>query len=64
MERASDVAVFKSLKDHFSKAVRALAFSKPNFVVSKRDFAHVFKGPFERSFSITKIKAGFWNISF
>ena len=54
-----DVAVFKSLKDHFSKSVRALAFSKPNFVVSKRDFAKVFKGPFERAFSITNVKAGF-----
>ena len=54
-----DVAVFKSLKDHFSKSVRALAFSKPNFVVSKRDFARVFKGPFERAFSITNIKSGF-----
>ena len=36
-----DVAVFKSLKDHFSKSVRALAFAKPNFVVAKRDFAKV-----------------------
>ena len=54
-----DVAVFKSLKDKFSKAVRALSFSKLNFIVSKRDFARVFKHPFEQAFSITDIKAGF-----
>ncbi len=53
-----DVSVFKSLTDHFSKSVRALAFSKPNIVVCKRDFARVSKGPFERAFSITNIKAG------
>ena len=54
-----DVAVFKGLKTQFSKSVGALAFSKPNFVVSKRDFAQVFKTPFERAFSITNIKEGF-----
>ena len=36
-----DVAVFKSLKDYFSKAVRAVCFAKKNFIVSKRDFARV-----------------------
>ena len=36
-----DVAVFKSLKDHFSKSVHALAFAKSNFVVAKRDFSKV-----------------------
>ena len=52
--------VFKSLKDHFSKSVRALAFTKPNFVVvTKRDFPKVFKGPFEHAFSISNVKAGF-----
>ena len=54
-----DVVVFKSLKDKFSKAVRALSFSKLNFIVSKRDFARVFKHTFEQAFSITNIKAGF-----
>ena len=54
-----DVAVFKSLKDNFSKAVRALSFAKKNFVVSKRDFAKVVKRPFEKAFSIPNIKAGF-----
>jgi len=49
--------VFKSLKDHFSKSVRALAFAKPNFVVAKRDFAKVFKGPFECAFSAMKRQA-------
>ena len=52
-----DVAVFKSLKDHFSKSVRALAFAKPNFVVAKRDFTKVFKGPFECAFSAMKRQA-------
>ena len=54
-----DVAVFKSLKDFFSKSVRALCFAKKNFIVSKREFARVVKGPFERAFSIPNIKAGF-----
>ena len=51
--------MFKSLKDTFSKAVRALSFTKKNFVVSKREFARILKVPFERSFSIQNIKAGF-----
>ena len=54
-----DVAVFKSFKNHFSKAVKALSFAKKNFVVSKRDFARVVKDPFEQAFSIHKIKSGF-----
>lgn len=54
-----DIAVFKSLKDHFSKSVHALSFSKPNFVVSKCDFACVFKVPFECPLSIPNNKAGF-----
>ena len=54
-----DVAVFKSLKDNFSKAVRALSFSKKNFVVTKREFSKVLKSPFEKSFSIPNIKSGF-----
>lgn len=54
-----DVSVFKSLKDNFAKTVRALSFKKHNFVVTKREFAKVLKVPFERSFSITNIKAGF-----
>jgi len=52
-----DVAVFKSLKDHFSKSVCALAFAKPNFVIAKRDFAKVFKGQFECVFSAMKRQA-------
>ena len=54
-----DVAVFKSFKNHFSKAVKALSFAKKNFVVSKRDFAQVVKDPFEQAFSIPNIKSGF-----
>ena len=54
-----DVAVFKSFKNHFSKAVKALSFAKKNFVVSKRDFGRVVKDPFEQAFSIPNIKSGF-----
>ena len=54
-----DVAIFKSFKNHFSKAVKALSFAKKNFVVSKRDFAQVVKDPFEQAFSIPNIKSGF-----
>ena len=54
-----DVAVFKSLKDFFSKSVWALCFAKKNFIVSKREFARVVKGPIERAFSIPNFKAGF-----
>ena len=54
-----DVSVFKSLKSHFSKALRAWCFTKKDFVVTKRDFARVVKVPFESSFSITNIKSGF-----
>ena len=54
-----DVSVFKSLKSHFSKALRAWCFTKKDFVVTKRDFARVVKEPFESSFSITNIKSGF-----
>ena len=54
-----DVAVFKSFKNHFSKAVKALSYAKKNFVVLKRDFAQVVKDPFEQAFSIPNIKAGF-----
>ena len=51
-----DVAIFKSFKNHFSKA---LSFAKINFVVSKRDFGRVVKDPFEQAFSTPNIKAGF-----
>ena len=54
-----DVAVFKSFKDQFFKSVRALSFSKKNFIVSKCDFAAVVKDPFEKAFSMSNIKAGF-----
>ena len=54
-----DVAVFKSFKDHFSKAVRSLSFTKKNFIVTKREFSRVVKSPFEKSFSIPNIKSGF-----
>ena len=53
------VAVFKSLKDSFAKAVRALSFTKKNFIVSKREFAHVVKRPLDQAFSITNINSGF-----
>ena len=54
-----DVAVFKSLKDHFSKSVRALSFTMNNFVVTKREFSRVLRVPFEKAFSIPNIKSGF-----
>ena len=37
-----DVAVFKSLRDSFAKAVRVLSFTKKNFIVTKREFAEFF----------------------
>ena len=54
-----DVSVFKSLKAHFSRSLRAWCFTKKNFVVTKRDFARVVKEPFELSFSMSNIKSGF-----
>ena len=54
-----DVAVFKSLKDNYSKTVRSLIFAKPSFVVTKREFSKVIRVPFEHAFSITNLKAGF-----
>ena len=54
-----DVSVFKSLKDTFSKAARAMSFAKKNFVISKREFSRVLKSPLDKSFSIPNIKAGF-----
>ena len=54
-----DVAIFKSLKAHFSRALRAWCFTKKDFIVTKRDFARVVKEPFEMSFSISNIKSGF-----
>ena len=54
-----DVAVFKSLKDSFAKSVRALSFTKKNFVLTKREFARVVKHPLDHAFSISNIKAGF-----
>ena len=54
-----DVAVFKSLKDHFAKTVLSLTFTRMNFIVSKREFAKIVKAPFEKAFLIPNIKAGF-----
>ena len=34
-------------------------FPRGTFVVTKREFASVFKGPFERAFSVANIKASF-----
>ena len=45
-----DVAIFKSLKDHFAKSVRALSLTRKNFVVSKREFSHVVKWPLDSHF--------------
>ena len=50
-----DVSVFKSLKDQYSKAIRAVSFTK----MSKRKFSRVVKALFERAFSIPTIKSGF-----
>ena len=54
-----DVSVFQSLKDHFSKSVRSITFTKKFFIVTKCDFARIIKSPFERVFSIPNVKAGF-----
>ena len=54
-----DVSVFKSLKDTFSKAARAMSFAKKIFIISKREFSRVLKSPLDNSFSIPNIKAGF-----
>ena len=54
-----DVSVFRSLKSHFSRSLRATYFAKRDFVVSKRDFARVVKEPFEKAFSMSNIKSGF-----
>ena len=54
-----NVSVFKSLKDHFAKAVRSITFAKKDYIVNKRDFSRVIESPFEKSFSIPNIKAGF-----
>ena len=39
--------------------MRALSFTKKNFVVTKREFSRVVKRPLDQAFSITNIKAGF-----
>ena len=54
-----DVAVFKSLRDVFSKTVRALSFTKKNFIVTKRELSRIVKRPLEQAFSIPNVKAGF-----
>ena len=54
-----DVSVFKSLKDHFYRSLRAFCFVKKKFVVSKKEFASVVKEPFEKAFAMSNIKAGF-----
>lgn len=54
-----DVSVFKALKAHFARSLRAFCFTKKNFMVSKRDFSRVLKEPFEMAFSMTNIKQGF-----
>ncbi len=54
-----DVSVFRSLKCHFSSALQAVCFSRKDFMVTKRDFARVFKVPFEKAFSMSNIKSGF-----
>ena len=54
-----DVSVFKALKAHFSRSLRALCFTRKDFIVTKRDFARVVKEPFEMAFSMTNIKNGF-----
>ena len=38
-----DVSVFKALKAHFSRSLRALCFTRKDFTVTKRDFARVVK---------------------
>ena len=45
-----DVAVFKALKAHFSRALRVCCFTKKNFIV---------KEPLEFAFSMVNIKSGF-----
>lgn len=54
-----DVAVFKSLKNTYSKTVKALCGKKPNLVVTKGEFAKIIKCPIEKSFSVPNVKSGF-----
>ena len=42
----------------------SLSFSMINFVLSKREFSILLKGPFEQAFSISNIKAGFVKTGF
>ena len=46
-----DETVFKSFKDHFSKAVRSLSYTKKIFIATKTGFSRVVKSPFEKAFS-------------
>ena len=57
-----DVAVFKSLKDSFAKAVRALSFTKKNFTVTKREFARVVKCPLDLAFQFLMSNLVFPNV--
>ena len=43
------VSMFRSLKGHFSGAIRTL-FSKKNVIVTKKEFSQVLKSPFEHAF--------------
>ena len=49
-----DVAVFKSLKDNYSKTVRSLTIAKQSFLVMKGEFSKVICEPFERAFFYNK----------
>ena len=54
-----DVAVYKSLKCSISKHLSSIRIFKSDVWVSKRNFASVFKEPFEHSLCLKNIKEGF-----
>ena len=51
--------MWRCLSHCFAKAVRALSFTKKNFVVTKWEFSRVVKWPLDQAFCITNIKTGF-----
>ena len=59
-----DVAVFKSLKDCFAKSVRALSFTKKNFVATKREFSRVVKRPLDQAFLLQILRLDLPNVGF
>ena len=57
--RPLDKVVFGPLKKAWSSAMSMLAYANKNFVLSKNDFARVFRVPFENTFTPQAIKTSF-----